>query len=80
MDVKNQNKSNPFRSAILWGIVSLALYLLVFINQETVTDYYTRGGYFAIAVIATALIFSLVHGTFSSFLVEVMGWKPANKK
>jgi len=68
------------RNVLLWGIVSLTLYLLVFINQETVMDYFSRGGYFAIAVIATALIFSLVHGTFSNYLVEVMGWKPANKK
>jgi len=80
MKIKTQNKPNPLRNVILWGIASLTLYLLVFTNQDTVMDYFSRGGFFAIAVIVTALIFSFVHGAFSNYLIETMGFKPANKK
>ena len=81
LKLKTKNKPNPVRSVILWGIVSLVLYVLVFSNSEIIMDYLTRGGIiFALAVIATALIFSFVHGSFSNYLVEIMGWKPVSKK
>ncbi|TYO92316.1 hypothetical protein [Desulfallas thermosapovorans] len=78
--IKTQKKGGILRNLILWGILSLALYTLVFANQGIVMDYFTRGGVFAIAVIVTALVFSFVHGAFSNYLVEAMGFKPGNKK
>lgn len=68
------------RNLVFWGVISLFLYTLVFANQNIVMDYFTRGGVFAIAVIATALVFSFVHGAFCNYLVEIMGFKPASKK
>lgn len=66
-------RAKPFRWAILWGIVSLAAYLLVFLNQEAVTRYFTKGGFFTAAVVITALAFALIHGTFASYVLEVLG-------
>lgn len=64
---------------ILWGITSMALYLAVFTNQQAVTDYFTRGGVYAVPVIVTALVFSFVHGAFAHFFIEVIGFKPLGK-
>jgi len=65
---------------IVWGLVSMALYAILFFNQQTVTDYFIRGGAFSLAVIVTALIFSFVHGAFANYLIEAIGFKPVNKK
>lgn len=67
------------RQAVIWGIISLVMYLSVFLNQQSVTDYFTRGGFFAIPVIVTALLFSFVHGAFANYFIEAIGFKPANK-
>ncbi|MCL6634404.1 MAG: hypothetical protein K6T29_01375 [Peptococcaceae bacterium] len=73
--MKNNNRAANVRRAIFWGIISLSAYLVVFMNQKTVTDYFSRGGYFAALVLATAFLFSFVHGTFASYLVEAMGFR-----
>lgn len=72
-------KGNNAGKTVLWGFVSIILYLLVFLNQQTVTDYFTRGGFYAAPVIITALVFSFVHGAFANYLIEVIGFKPISK-
>jgi hypothetical protein len=66
--------------AILFGAVSASAYLLVFLNEDTVTKYFTRGGVYAVAVIATAIAFSLIHGTFASYVLELLGIRPNQGK
>ena len=73
--LKENSKTSTVKYAIFWGIISIAAYLVLFLHQTTVTDYFSRGGYFAILVIATAFIFSIVHGSFANYLVEAMGFK-----
>lgn len=63
-----------------WGIVTLVAYLLVFAHQETVTNYLTRGGVFAILVIVTALLFSFIHGAFANYFLELVGIRPLKQK
>jgi hypothetical protein len=72
-------RKKPVKETILWGIISLAAYIAVFTNQETVTAYFTRGGISAIAIIATALLFSFVYGAFASYFLELVGIEPAEK-
>lgn len=66
-------RTKRLRRLILWGIVSLGAYLLVFLNQEAVTHYFTQGGFMAAAVVITALGFSVIHGTFASCVLEIIG-------
>jgi uncharacterized membrane protein (DUF485 family) len=73
--LKENSKASTIKYAIIWGIISIAAYAVLFLNEKTVTDYFSRGGYFAALVIATAFIFSIVHGSFSNYLVEAMGFK-----
>jgi hypothetical protein len=64
----------------LWGIVSLLMYLAIFLNQGMVTEYFTRGGFFSLAIVGTALSFALVHGTFTGHILEDLNYKAANRE
>jgi len=59
--------------AVLFGGASISLYLLVFLNQDTITEYFSKGGFYAIVVVLTALGFSLIHGTFANYVLELIG-------
>jgi hypothetical protein len=64
----------------LWGILSILMYSAVLLFQESITKYFTRGGFFALAIVATALVFALVHGTFAGHILEELNYKAANRK
>jgi peptidoglycan/LPS O-acetylase OafA/YrhL len=63
----------PLVRAILFGALSLSAYLLVFLNEETITKYFSRGGIYCIVVVVTAIAFSLIHGTFANYVLELVG-------
>jgi uncharacterized integral membrane protein len=73
-------KDKTILKMVFWGFISLAMYLAVFTNQQAVTDFFTRGGFFAIPVIIIALTFSFVHGAFANFFIDAIGFKPVGKK
>lgn len=77
--MKDNTKSRSTVRALIWGVISTLMYVLVFTNQQTVTYYFTKGGIFAVAIITTALLFSVVHGTFANYLIEAIGFKPTGK-
>lgn len=66
-------KRKPYLGTIVLGFVSLASYIIVFMNAETVMEYFTRGGKYTILPIICALYFSFVHGGFASNLLDVLG-------
>jgi len=74
---KHKGRARLVKRALLWGAVSVTVYLLVFLNQDAVTNYFTRGGVFALVVVITALAFSLIHGSFASYILELLGIQPA---
>jgi hypothetical protein len=72
----HRGRSKTLRQAILWGVFSVGAYLLIFLNQEAITQYFTKGGIFALAVIITPLVFSIIHGSFASYVLEILGIRP----
>ncbi len=64
---------------LLSGVVSISSYILVFTHQEWVTRNFTRGGVYAMLPLATAFYFALVHGTFTSGLLHMLGLRAATK-
>jgi hypothetical protein len=73
-------RTRRFVKISLWGAASLLMYLALFLNQEIVTGYFTRGGFFALAIVGTALSFALVHGTFAGQILEDLNCKTANRE
>lgn len=66
-------KKKPYLRTLLFGVVSIASYIVLFMNQEWVMEQYTRGGYYAVYPIVTAFWFSIIHGAFGSNLLSALG-------
>ncbi|MBE0429096.1 MAG: hypothetical protein IBX61_04400 [Thermoleophilia bacterium] len=67
---RTAGKKSYVRLTIL-GIISLLSYYLLLANQSLVTDYFIKGGAYALLPIGTALYFSFVHGAFCSGLLTI---------
>ena len=78
---QGKHKKKPVGKMILMGIISIALYAALLLEQEIITGYFSRGGVmYALLLIGTAFIFSFVHGSFTGSFWTVMGIKAAKKK
>lgn len=66
-------REKPLLQTVVYGTLSLASYIALFMNQELVTDFFTKGGTYAVLPIATAFYFSFLHGAFASNLISVLG-------
>ena len=74
------SKKKPYGAAIILGIISLALYVVLLTKQEVVNEYFTKGGIYAFLPIATAFIFSFVHGNFTGNFWTLLGIEASKKK
>ncbi len=76
----SQKKKKPYAQTIIFGLISLASYSILLLNEGWVTDTYTKGGYYAAYPIATAFWFSFMHGAFGSNLLGVLGLEAKKSK
>ncbi|KPK36326.1 MAG: hypothetical protein AMK70_02690 [Nitrospira bacterium SG8_35_1] len=76
----SQKKKKPYMQTIIFGVISLASYIILFSNEGLVTDTYTKGGYYAAFPIVTAFWFSFIHGAFGSNLLTVLGLEAKKSK
>ena len=78
---QNKTHKKPIGKMVFFGIGSIALYAVLLLEQEVITDYFSHGGVmYALLPIGTAFIFSFVHGSFTGSFWTVMGIKAAKKK
>jgi len=73
-------KKKPYGKMIFMGIISIALYAVLLLKQDIISEYFGKGGSYAILPIATAFLFSFIHGTFTGYFWTVMGIEAAKKK
>jgi len=69
----------PYAQTLIYGTISLALYIWVFKNETWVTTTYTMGGWHWVYPIGTALAFSFIHGAFGSSFLSVLGLEAKKK-
>lgn len=74
------SKKKPYGLALILGIISLTLYVVLLTQQEVVNTYFTKGGVYAFLPIAAAFLFSLVHGNFTGNFWTVLGVEASKKK
>ena len=74
------SKKKPYGAAIILGVVSLALYVGLLTQQEMINQYFTKGGVYAFLPIATAFLFSFVHGNFTGNFWTLLGIEASKKK
>ena len=70
-------KKKPYAQAMVLGALSIASYYLLFSHVNQVMEYFVRGGAYAVLPIITALYFSIVHGSFASTILSIMGLQAA---
>ena len=66
-------KKKPYMKAALWGIVSIGIYFALYAMEGMLNDTFSKGGYYAFLPIATAFLFSVVHGNFTGNFWSVLG-------
>ncbi|MCL6449432.1 MAG: hypothetical protein K6U04_15040 [Armatimonadetes bacterium] len=74
-----KNRAKPLKRTIFWGVITLAVFFLIFLNQETITQYFMRGGFSAAGVAAAALLFYFLASAFADALGETIGLRAGNK-
>jgi hypothetical protein len=77
---QGNSKKKPYGMAIIFGIISVALYVVLLTQQEVVNEYFTKGGVYAFLPIAAAFIVSFVHGNFTGNFWTVLGVEASKKK
>lgn len=73
-------KKKPYGSLIIKGIISIALYAALLLNQDIINSTFGKGGAYAFLPIITAFIFSYFHGGFTGSFWTVMGVEAKKKK
>lgn len=61
--------------ASLYGLVSLALYFLLYFFEDAILEFTSRGNWYFIAPVAIAFVFSFFHGAFTSHFWDSLGIK-----
>ncbi|HEU0290121.1 MAG TPA: hypothetical protein VFR39_05155 [Burkholderiales bacterium] len=74
-------ESKPYLQLIASGIVSGALYLLLYLYEREILSAFTRtDGWFPALPVLAALVFSFAHGAFTGYFWEVLGVRGRRKK
>ncbi len=60
---------------LLYGLISLALYLSLYVFAAKILALTSLGGWYFLVPVAIALLFSLVHGTFTAHFWDLLGIK-----
>jgi len=73
------SRKRHVKSCILFGALTSALYATVFLHQELVMKYFTKGGLFAVLPVATVFAVSYLHGNFTSSFWSALGIEGSKK-
>lgn len=73
MAQEKDDAGRPVGKMALFGVLTAGLYGAVFANSDWVMEHFTRGAWYAALPVATAFLFSFVHGAFASNLWSVLG-------
>jgi len=76
----SKTRKKPYGALIVTGVVSTALYIALLMNQDLINSNFAKGGMFALLPIATAFMFSFIHGTFTGHFWTVLGIEASKKK
>jgi len=81
MGKEGVKKKKPIGKMVVAGIFSIALYTVLLLKQDMVTEYFSRGGWlYALLPIAAAFIFSFFHGSFTGNFWTVLGVEAKKKR
>jgi len=74
------NRKKALVSAIIFGVLSIGLYAMLFVKEDLINSTFGKGGMYALLPIATAFLFSFIHGSFTGNFWTVLGVEAAKSK
>jgi len=74
-DSTTTGAGKPLTRAVVYGLVSLALYFVLYLFEDSILAFTSRGGWYFIAPVVIALVFSYVHGAFTGHFWDILGIK-----
>ncbi len=74
-DSTTTGAGKPLTRAVFYGLVSVALYFVLYLFEDSILAFTSRGGWYFIAPVAIAFVFSYVHGTFTGHFWDILGIK-----
>lgn len=69
----NPVKGKPYLKTVFFGCISISAYILLFKNEQLVTDVFTMGDLRCMYPVGAAFFFSFIHGAFASNLLSSLG-------
>ncbi|MDA8083243.1 MAG: hypothetical protein M0024_06270 [Nitrospiraceae bacterium] len=75
-----KTRKKPVGIMVLTGIIATGLYVALLTNQDLINAHFAKGGLYAFLPIATAFLFSFVHGSFTGHFWTVLGVEASKKK
>ena len=73
-------KKKALVGAIIFGVLSIGLYTLLFVKEGLINSTFGKGGMYALLPIATAFLFSFIHGSFTGNFWSALGIEAAKSK
>ncbi|MEO5358627.1 MAG: hypothetical protein H7844_15205 [Nitrospirae bacterium YQR-1] len=68
-----EKKKNGIMKFVILAVLSCVLYVVLLVKQMTLIGYFSKGGFYALLPVATAFLFSFVHGGFTGEFWTVIG-------
>lgn len=69
----NGGKKKRVLITVALGVISVASFYIALSHQSYITQMCTRGGWYMVFPVVTALYFSFLHGTFASNVLSILG-------
>lgn len=70
----------PIASVLFYGGLSLTLYALIYLYEQEIMYWTTKGGWYFIISAILAFLFSFIHGGFTRYFWEALGVRARNPK
>ena len=74
-----QKRAKAVKSAVIFGLITAAVYGGIFLNEGTVMKYFSKGGIYALLPVGAAFFVSFVHGTFTGNFWTALGIEASKK-
>ena len=73
MSTIESRRSEAKKKAVVFGLLSTALYATVFAFSNTILEYCARGHFYTLLPVGSVFLFSYVHGSFASNTWTALG-------
>jgi hypothetical protein len=74
-DSSTTGAGKPLTRAALYGLVSLALYFVLYLFEDSILAFTSRGSWYFITPVLIAFVFSYFHGAFTGHFWDILGIK-----